>query len=137
VQALSSAAEDSSPAAPRTDEIATATSEASAQSPAGASEEQPTDAAAAAAVTIQPDKDPATLPGHLGYLQVDSSLDTQVFVQGRLAGKTNALLETFCGRRYVRLGSAPGHWDSDGVTFRIKCQAVNRLTLEPAAEMAP
>jgi hypothetical protein len=62
---------------------------------------------------------------------VASSLDTQVFVQGRLTGKTNTQLKAFCGRRHVRLGSAPGEWDSEGVTFRIECQKLNRLTLEP------
>jgi hypothetical protein len=71
------------------------------------------------------------LPGHLGYLFVSSSLDTKVFVQGKLAGKTNQHLKSFCGSRYVRLGTAPGHWQSKGFTTKIKCQALNRLEIEP------
>lgn len=82
-------------------------------------------------VAPQPPKDPSELAGHLGYLYVSSPIDTQVFVQGKAAGKTNSYLEVFCGRRYLRLGTAPGEWQSDGVGFKISCQKVNRITLRP------
>lgn len=62
---------------------------------------------------------------------MSSPIDTQVFVQGKAAGKTNSYLEVFCGRRYLRLGTAPGEWQSDGVGFKIACQKISRITLRP------
>ncbi|HEU5076219.1 MAG TPA: hypothetical protein VFU02_18630 [Polyangiaceae bacterium] len=87
--------------------------------------------AASAGATPRPPKDPTELAGNLGYLYVASPIDTQVFVQGKAAGKTNSYLEVFCGRRYLRLGTAPGEWQSDGVGFKIACQKVNQITLRP------
>lgn len=81
--------------------------------------------------TPRPPKDPSELAAHLGYLYVSSPIDTQVFVQGKAAGKTNSYLEVFCGRRYLRLGTAPGEWQGDGVGFKIACQKVNQITLRP------
>lgn len=78
--------------------------------------------------------DPSELAGHLGYLYVTSSADTQVFVQGKLAGKTNSYLQVFCGRKYLRLGSEPGHWQSDGVTFKVGCQSISRVAIEPSTK---
>ncbi len=80
---------------------------------------------------LQPPKDPSELAAHLGYLYVSSPIDTQVFVQGKAAGQTNTYLEVFCGRRYLRLGTAPGEWQSDGVGFKISCQKINRIALRP------
>ncbi len=104
--------------------------------PAGTAEASPAASASGNTGTKTPplpagEVAPADLPGHLGYLYVASPLDTQVFVQGRLVGKTNTHLKTFCGRRYVRLGSSAGHWQSPGVTFRIGCQKLNHLTITP------
>ena len=78
-----------------------------------------------------PPKNASELAGHLGYLYVVSPLDTQVFVQGKAAGKTNTYLEVFCGRRYLRLGSAPGDWQSEGLGFKIGCQQVNQIVIQP------
>lgn len=78
-----------------------------------------------------PPKDASELAGHLGYLYVVSPLDTQVFVQGKVAGKTNSYLEVFCGRRYLRLGTAPGEWQSEGLGFKIACQQVNQIVIQP------
>ena len=84
-----------------------------------------------------PPQDPSQLAGHLGYLYVSSPIDTQVFVQGKVAGKTNSYLEVFCGRRYLRLGAAPGEWQSEGVGFKIACQQVSRVTLRPTRVVSP
>jgi DNA-binding response OmpR family regulator len=92
----------------------------------------PSDAPANAKVGVPaPPKDASELAGHLGYLYVVSPIDTQVFVQGKAAGKTNSYLEVFCGRRYLRLGTAPGEWQSEGLGFKIGCQQVNQLVIQP------
>jgi hypothetical protein len=47
------------------------------------------------------------------------------------SGGTNAWLETKCGPRFIRLGSAPGKWLSEGVPSKLQCRAANRVELEP------
>ena len=108
------------------------------EAPATAASAEPSVSSAPAAGNVgQPPKNPAELAGHIGYLYVASPIDTLVFVQGKPAGKTNSYLEVFCGRRYLRLGSAPGEWQSEGVGFKIACQQVNQLSLRPTRPAPP
>lgn len=66
-----------------------------------------------------------------GYLEVDSPLDTLVFAHGIKVGRTNQPNKVPCGLRYVRLGTAPGHWQSPGHTVNIRCQETTQLRITP------
>jgi hypothetical protein len=75
------------------------------------------------------DAEAAKLLWYQALLVVDSTLDTQVFVQGVPVGKTNTRLVVKCGWRYVRLGDAPGAWKSEGASLSIPCQKLARVSL--------
>jgi hypothetical protein len=78
---------------------------------------------------IPPDAE--TLPGRQGYLFVESTLDTEVFVHGRANGKTNRWLVSTCGPRFIRLGVALGQWQTEGVVNIVKCQSATHMSLDP------
>jgi hypothetical protein len=60
---------------------------------------------------------------------VATELDTPVFVHGKLVGTTNTVLLSYCGTRFIRLGTAPGAWQTDGTVLKIKCGERNDLDL--------
>jgi hypothetical protein len=63
-------------------------------------------------------------------LRVVSHLERAfVFVHGVQYGTTNQWLRTKCGHRFVRLGTAPGSWLSEGLPTKIRCRAANVLEL--------
>jgi hypothetical protein len=66
-----------------------------------------------------------------GYalLYVASPLQTNVYVYGLLAGKTNERITTKCGPRFIRLGSAPGVWQGEGLVQIAKCGELTRVEL--------
>lgn len=74
---------------------------------------------------------PERLPSDAAYLYVESLGTSRVFVHGLESGETNAWLETKCGTRFIRLGSAPGSWSSKGLPYKLKCQSANRLKIDP------
>jgi DNA-binding response OmpR family regulator len=73
----------------------------------------------------------AALPKGHGFLFVASKLATNVYVYGILAGTTNQRIDTKCGPRFVRLGSAPGAWQGEGFVEIVKCGAVTRVDVNP------
>jgi hypothetical protein len=62
-------------------------------------------------------------------LYVESPLDTHVFVHGVDVGATNTTVISRCGAKFVRLGSAPGEWQSEGVPLKIKCGETTRVKM--------
>ncbi|MBN2191478.1 MAG: hypothetical protein JW751_01575 [Polyangiaceae bacterium] len=77
--------------------------------------------------------EPATdLLGHEGYLEVSSTIATQVFSNGVLVGPTGQRQKIRCGLRYVRLGDAPGLWRSEGVTVDVRCGELTRVRIVPS-----
>lgn len=79
-----------------------------------------------------PEPEPATeeIPDGYAQLYVESSLDTNVFVHGKEVGTTNTVVLSHCGPRFIRLGKAPGQWESEGVPKIIECGKMNRVKLE-------
>jgi DNA-binding response OmpR family regulator len=73
----------------------------------------------------------ATLQRGQGFLWVDSPLTTNVYVYGNLAGTTRQRITTKCGPRFLRLGTAPGAWQSEGVVAVVKCGGFSRVELAP------
>lgn len=73
----------------------------------------------------------ATLQRGQGFLWVDSPLATNVYIYGNLAGTTRQRITTKCGPRFVRLGTAPGAWQSEGVVAVVKCGGFTRLEIAP------
>jgi hypothetical protein len=73
----------------------------------------------------------ATLPRGQGFLWVDSPLATNVYVYGNLAGTTRQRITTKCGPRFLRLGTAPGVWQSEGVVVVVKCGGFSRVEIAP------
>ena len=73
----------------------------------------------------------ATLQRGQGFLWVDSPLDTNVYVYGNLAGTTRQRLTQKCGPRFLRLGTAPGAWQSEGVVAVVKCGGFSRVEITP------
>jgi hypothetical protein len=65
-------------------------------------------------------------------LFVHSSVDARVFVHGTDYGRTNQMLVTSCGIRFVRLGRGPGEFLGAGSSHVLKCRKVNELRLEPS-----
>jgi len=66
-----------------------------------------------------------------GFLYVASSIQTNVYLYGVLAGVTNQRLVSKCGPRFIRLGTAPGTWQSDGVVSVVKCGGFTRVQIAP------
>jgi hypothetical protein len=66
-----------------------------------------------------------------GFLFVSSPLQTNVYLYGILAGPTNQRLVSKCGPRFIRLGTAPGAWQSDGVVAIVKCGGFTRVQIAP------
>jgi len=66
-----------------------------------------------------------------GYalLYVASPLATNVYVYGLLAGKTNERITTKCGPRFIRLGTAAGAWQGEGVVQVAKCGTLTRIEM--------
>lgn len=71
----------------------------------------------------------ATLPNGQGFLYVASPLATNVYVYGNLAGTTNQWIQTKCGPRFLRLGTAPGAWQGEGVVNIVKCGGTTRVEM--------
>ena len=92
--------------------------------PAAAAEAPPAAAEASA-------EELATLQKGQGFLFVASPFSTNVYVYGLLAGTTNQRLTTKCGPRFLRLGTAPGAWQSEGVVQIVKCGALTRVEMGP------
>src|SRR5262249_40638844 len=103
-------------------EAETPTPAASAKSEAHADEAHDTgaelDSAAVAALS----------PGQ-GYLYVASSLSTNVYLYGILAGTTNQRIITKCGPRFIRLGRELGKWQTEGLVQIVKCGALTRVEM--------
>ncbi|HVU01338.1 MAG TPA: hypothetical protein VHE30_06285 [Polyangiaceae bacterium] len=73
----------------------------------------------------------ASLKKGQGFLYVDSPLQTNVYVYGNLAGTTNQRITTNCGPRFLRLGTAPGAWQTEGLVAVVKCNALTRIEMKP------
>jgi hypothetical protein len=73
----------------------------------------------------------ASLPKGQGFLFVASPLATNVYVYGLLAGVTNERIMTKCGPRFLRLGTKPGAWQTEGVVEIVKCGASTRVEMAP------
>jgi DNA-binding response OmpR family regulator len=73
----------------------------------------------------------ASLQKGEGFLYVASPLATNVYVYGLLAGTTNQRITTKCGPRFLRLGTRPGAWQSEGVVQIVKCGALTRVEMAP------
>jgi hypothetical protein len=73
----------------------------------------------------------ATLKKGQGFLLVASPVQTNVYVYGNLAGTTNQRITTNCGPRFLRLGTAPGQWQSEGFVQIVKCGALTRVEMKP------
>ena len=73
----------------------------------------------------------AAIPRGQGYLFVASSLATNVYVYGNLAGTTNERILTKCGPRFLRLGTAPGAWQGEGSVQMVKCGGFTRIVMGP------
>lgn len=71
----------------------------------------------------------AALPSGQGLLYVASPLATNVYVYGNLAGTTNQWIQTKCGPRFLRLGTAPGAWQGEGVVNIVKCGGSTRVEM--------
>jgi hypothetical protein len=98
------------------------------------------EAAPAASTTehISPDPRPlpeppdaSKLPEDSAYLLVRSEVDANVFVHGVVMGKTNQWLESRCGFRFLRLGTVPGQWLSEGKPVKLGCRKPNEVELAP------
>jgi DNA-binding response OmpR family regulator len=106
----------SAPAAPASAEVPSA---AAAPSPPPSSGEEPDDAAL------------ATLEKGTGFLFVASPLQTNVYLYGILAGQTNQRIVSKCGPRFIRLGTAPGAWQTQGSVSIVKCGGFTRVHMNP------
>jgi hypothetical protein len=117
------------PEAKATAEVTAAPTAAPAEPTATASAEAAPTASAAAEPT--PPKDPATLPATLGMLQVKTSLEGEVFVQGAKVGAVGAFLEVPCGSKFVSVGtdSPAGSKPVASKSVAIACQAVTVVEL--------
>lgn len=73
----------------------------------------------------------ASLEKGTGFLYVASPLQTNVYVYGILAGQTNQRLVSKCGPRFIRLGTAPGAWQSAGSVSIVKCGGFTRIQMAP------
>jgi DNA-binding response OmpR family regulator len=73
----------------------------------------------------------AALEKGTGFLVVASSLQTNVYLYGILAGQTNQRLVSKCGPRFIRLGTAPGAWQTQGSVTVVKCGGFTRVQLNP------
>jgi hypothetical protein len=119
--APSAAASAAAPVAPAPEAPASAEvpSTTAAQAPPPSSGEVPDDAALAA------------LEKGTGFLFVASPLQTNVYLYGILAGQTNQRLVSKCGPRFIRLGTAPGAWQSQGSVSVVKCGGFTRVQMNP------
>jgi hypothetical protein len=66
-----------------------------------------------------------------GYLTVESSVDAEVYVQGKHVGATNRKLVARCYQRFVRLKSASGSWITVGEPVRIACLGETTVRIDP------
>jgi hypothetical protein len=73
----------------------------------------------------------ASLEKGTGFLYVVSPLQTNVYVYGILAGQTNQRLVSKCGPRFIRLGTTPGAWQSQGSVSIVKCGGFTRVQMTP------
>jgi hypothetical protein len=73
----------------------------------------------------------ATLEKGTGFLLVVSPLQTNVYLYGILAGQTNQRLVSKCGPRFIRLGTAPGAWQTQGSVSVVKCGGFTRVQMNP------
>jgi hypothetical protein len=101
--------------------------------PTGAATAAASPPAAPVASMLAPVLPPASLPPQLGYLAVRSQSEARVYVNGVDIGPTNHALETLCGPRYVRIGTAarsgnPPSWLGPGQSVVIGCRAVTEVT---------
>jgi DNA-binding response OmpR family regulator len=79
----------------------------------------------------EPAPEPASgdIPDGMAHLFIESPLSTNVYVHGKLVGRTNVVNVSHCGMRFVRLGTSPGKWQSDGIPLKIECNQETRATL--------
>ena len=75
--------------------------------------------------------DVSKLLSYEAYLTVSSSVDAEVFVQGVLAGRTNARLLVRCGTRNVRLRKDGGTWLTKGEAMKVPCMKAATVNVEP------
>jgi hypothetical protein len=73
----------------------------------------------------------ASLQKGEGFLYVLSPLATNVYIYGLLAGTTNQRITTKCGPRFLRLGTRPGAWQTEGLVQIVKCGAFTRVEMAP------
>lgn len=83
-----------------------------------------------------PSSIPAAPPGEglaedLAWLFVQAPGASRVYVHGIDYGETNRWLQAKCGTRFVRLGTAPGHWSSSGLPTQLRCRQANVLRAAP------
>lgn len=102
-----------------------------ASSPSPSQPASPAPSASAAAVAEVPEFDTTKLFADRAALFVHSSVDAHVFVHGTDYGRTNQMLVTSCGTRFIRLGRGPGEFLGPGSSHVLKCRKVNELKLEP------
>ncbi len=87
-------------------------------------------AALSSAVAEEP-IDLSKLLSYEAYLTVSSSVDAEVFVQGILAGRTNARLLVRCGSRNIRLRKGTGTWLTKGEAMKVPCMKATTVSVEP------
>jgi hypothetical protein len=120
----------------RADEATSATAapvepEEAAPSPAAPTTASAAASAPAAALSEVPAFDTTKLFADRAALFVHSSVDARVFVHGTDYGRTNQMLVTSCGTRFIRLGRSRGDFLGPGSSHVLKCRKVNELRLEP------
>jgi hypothetical protein len=84
--------------------------------------------------TAAPTTVPTARPARAGYgsLEVLSSAEATVYVNGIAAGPTHRPLEVRCGRFFLRLGAPTPHgtkWLGPGKTVLIECEAASKVAL--------
>jgi hypothetical protein len=126
---VGSGAASAAPAAAPAPSAAPSAAEPLAPSPAAAAS-APMAAPTAAQTEAADDAALATLKKGQGFLLVASPIQTNVYVYGNLAGTTNQRITTNCGPRFLRLGTEPGKWQSEGWVQVVKCGALTRVEMK-------
>ncbi len=81
------------------------------------------------AARLSESADLAVLKKGQALLYVDSPVATNVYIYGLLAGRTNEPITTKCGPRFIRLGTALGAWQGDGVVQIVKCGVSTHIAM--------
>lgn len=87
---------------------------------------------ASAPAAPEPTADLSKLTPTQGYLYVKTSLDANVYINGRSVGPTNKPVMTGCGMHFVRVGKAGGVWLSAGRAVKIECGKLTKAAFSPS-----